>query len=91
MRESERKMEKITPAGKLNVLAPILLIDGLILQSLIETYILLRVKEITKSMKQQKYNEGNFGTKPQNIIKKWSTQQNRAGCENLAACEILQL
>ena len=30
MQERERKREKITPAGKLKALAPILLIDGLI-------------------------------------------------------------
>ena len=50
-------------------------------------------------MKQQNYIEGNFGTKPQKAIKKWSTQQtgqvakfhnlrNSVGCENLQHCKI---
>ena len=56
-------------------------------------------RKLQKSMKQQTYIEGNFGTKPKKAVKKWSTQQagqaakfrsllNSAGCEILQHCKI---
>ena len=56
-------------------------------------------RKLQKSMKQQNYIEGNFDTKPQKAVKKWSTLQtgqaakfrnlrNSAGCENPQHCKI---
>ena len=70
----------------------------MILQSLTEAYILLRVKEITKSMKQQNYIEDSLGKKITKKSQKVGQTANRVGCEiskfrnlrNSTGCEILQ-
>ena len=80
MRERERKMRESHTGGKAKSFGANFIdwwIDSFYRSSLRLIYCSESRKLQKKSMKQQNYIEGNFGTKPQKVV----NTANRAGCE----------